>query len=57
MTNDLQQKMSNLSRTAPAPEASQMTFQELLDNEQLILNENKLLEVNFIRRDYWCKKF
>ena len=31
------------------PDTSKLTAQELHDSEQLILNENKLLEVNFVK--------
>jgi len=47
----MQQTVVNLSRNidAQAPDASQLTAQELVDKELLIISENKLLEVSLQR--------
>jgi hypothetical protein len=47
--NDVQQKLiSTLGTThlvTPIPDISMLSLQELYENEQLIINDNKLLEV------------
>lgn len=43
-TNEYQQTL-NSNQTTEAPEANNLSPQELVEKEQLAINENKLLEV------------
>lgn len=49
LINDLQQtviqSVGSTNLLMPIPDTSMLTLQELYDNEQIISNENKLLEV------------
>ena len=57
--NDLQQKLStvdNLSLVPILSDISMLNVQELYENEQLIVNENKLLEVGiffFLKKKFF----
>lgn len=49
LVDELQENLSsnfaNVNFVLPIPYTSQFPLEELFDNEQLLLNENKLLEV------------
>ena len=45
--NELQQIAGSQNYMFPIPDLPMLSPQELLDREQIMINENKLLEVNF----------